>query len=212
MKKPNSSTLRYTGISSADVMWFVMSDQALHICQSHFATRQSRWYSSAYVSVGDTARLFVPERELLHTYDWGCGAQENLGHIFVTDPLLHICQSHLAIKTYYAILGTWVRIWDMGSLIHSKDAAFAAISLKIYRTSDPHPRESEGETRLRYSWLKCSFRCQGFPGLYLKIMPNWDHQSCPEWASWICMKPTVTICKSLWMLSLQHRYASRATT
>ena len=35
--------------------------------------------------------------------------------------------------------------------------------------------------------------------------------SCPEWASWICMKQTLTSCKSLWMLSFQLRHASRAT-
>jgi len=55
------------------------------------------------------------------------------------------------------------------------------------------------------------FHCRGFPGLWLKIIQNWDLQSCPEWASWICMKPTFTSCESFWMLSFQPRHASRAT-
>ena len=55
------------------------------------------------------------------------------------------------------------------------------------------------------------FHCRGFPGLWLKIIQNWDLQSCPEWASWVCMKPTLTSCESLWMLSFQPRHASRAT-
>jgi len=55
------------------------------------------------------------------------------------------------------------------------------------------------------------FQFRGFPGLWLKIIQNWDLQSCPGWASWICMKPTLTSCESLWMLSLQPRHTSRAT-
>jgi len=57
-EKQNSSTFRWNGVSSADVMWFVMKDRALHICQSQFAIRQSRWYSSTYGSGWDTASLF----------------------------------------------------------------------------------------------------------------------------------------------------------
>ena len=60
-------------------------------------------------------------------------------------------------------------------------------------------------------WLKCRFCCRGFAGLLLKIIHNWDLQFCPEWASSICMKPTLTTCESLWMWSFQPRNASRAT-
>jgi len=49
MKKPNLSICRYTGVSLANVIWVVMTDPALHICQSHLAIRLSRWYSSTYV-------------------------------------------------------------------------------------------------------------------------------------------------------------------
>jgi len=38
----------------------------------------------------------VAKRELLHAYDRSSGAPENPGHIFVTDPALHLRQSHLA--------------------------------------------------------------------------------------------------------------------
>ena len=51
----------------------------------------------------------------------------------------------------------------------------------------------------------------GFSRLWLKIIHNWDLQSCPEWASCICMKPTLTSCEWLSMLSFQLRQASRAT-
>ena len=190
MKKQKPSTFRCTRVSSANVIWFVMTDQAIHICQSHSAVRQSRWYSSTYVWVWDTVRLFVAKRELLHLYNQSWGAPENRGQIFVTDPALHICQSHLAIKTDKAILSSCVKIWDICSHICGKAAAYAGIPLKFWNTSDPHPRELEAETRLGYSWLRCCSHCQGFPGLWLRIIHNWDFQSCPEWASWICTKPT----------------------
>jgi len=99
MKQQCSSTDRCAGVSSANVIWFVMTDPALHICQSHLAIRQSRWHSSTCVWVWDTAHLFVAKWELLHTYDRSSGAPESHGHIFVTDAALHIHQSHLAIKT-----------------------------------------------------------------------------------------------------------------
>jgi hypothetical protein len=57
------------------------------------------------------------------------GATVHPGHIFVTDSALHISQSHFAIKTDLAILSTCMRIYDMGSLIRGKGAAFAGISL-----------------------------------------------------------------------------------
>jgi len=109
------------------------------------------------------------------------------------------------------MVSTCVKICDIGSLIHGKAAAFAGISSKLWHTSDPHPRKSEAKTQLRYSWLKCRFLCQSFPGLWLKIIHNWDLRSCPEWASWMCMKRTLTSCKSIWMLSFQPRNAWRAT-
>ena len=79
------------------------------------------------------------------------------------------------------MLRTSFRIWDMGSLICSKVAAFAGISLRFGHTSDPLPRVSDTETPLRYSRLCCSFRCQVFPGVWLKFWHNWDLQSSREW-------------------------------
>jgi len=76
MKTQYSSTFRCTGVSSANVIWFVITDRALHICQSHFAITQSRWYWSTYVWVWDTARLFVAKQELLYPYNRWSGAPE----------------------------------------------------------------------------------------------------------------------------------------
>jgi len=87
----------------------------------------------------------------------------------------------------------------MGSLIHSKATAFAGISFRFGHTSDPHPRVSGTETWLRNFWLGCSFCCWVLPSLWLKFRHNWDLQSSPEWGSWLCMKPTLTSCDSLWM-------------
>ena len=72
----NSSIFRCTGVSSANVIWFFMTDRALHIYQSHLAIRLSRRYSSTYVWVWDTARLYVAKRELFHAYGWSSGAPE----------------------------------------------------------------------------------------------------------------------------------------
>ena len=96
-------------------------------------------------------------------------------------------------------MSTCVRVWNMGSLIHGKAAAFAGISLKVWHTSDPHRRESDAETWHGNCWLSYSFRCRVFSGLWLKFRHNWDLQSSTEWAFWILMKPTVTSCDSLWM-------------
>jgi len=85
-----------------------------------------------------------------------------------------------------------------GLLICCHAAAVAILSLKFGHTSDPHSRELHAETPLRYSQLSCNFPCRVFPGLWLKFRHNWDLQSSPEWCSWICMKPMLTICDSLW--------------
>jgi len=87
----------------------------------------------------------------------------------------------------------------MGSLIHKKAAAFAAILLKFAHTWDPHTRVSDAGTQLGYSWLSSSFHCSVFPGLWLMFWNNWDLQSSSEWDSWLCMKPTLTSCDSLWI-------------
>jgi len=76
MSKRNSSTGRCDRVSSAHVVWFVMTDRALHIRQSHLAIRQSRWYSSTYVWVWDTARQFVAKWELLDSYERSSCATE----------------------------------------------------------------------------------------------------------------------------------------
>jgi len=76
MKKQDSPTVRCTGIASAKVTRFIMTDWALHICQSHLAIGQSRWYSSIDVWVWDTACICVAERKLLPTYDRRSGAPE----------------------------------------------------------------------------------------------------------------------------------------
>jgi hypothetical protein len=65
-----------------------------HIRQSHLAIRQSRWDSSTYDLVRDTARIFVAELELFHPNDRSSVAPENPGGIIMADPALHIRQSH----------------------------------------------------------------------------------------------------------------------
>ena len=145
------------------------------------------------------AHLFVAKLHILLAYDLHCGAPENPGHIVMTDPAPQNCPSHSAIMSVKVILSTCVTIWDRGTLIGKKVGAFAGISLKFGHTSDPYPRVLETETQLRYSWLSCSFRSQAFPGLWLKFWHNWDLPSSPEWGSWICVKPTLTSCDSLWM-------------
>ena len=92
----------------------------------------------------------------------------------------------------------WVLVSEYETCAHLF-VAKPQLLLAYHYSSDPHPREFEDETGLRYSWLKCTFCCHGFPGQWLKIMDNWDLQSCPDWASWICMKPTLTSCELLWM-------------
>jgi len=87
----------------------------------------------------------------------------------------------------------------MGLHICSKVAAFAGISLKFEHTSDPYSRVSDADTQHRYSWLHCSFSGRVLPGLCLKFWHNWDLQSSRKWGSWICMKPTLASCGSLWM-------------
>ena len=67
MNKPDSTIFRCTGVSS-DVIWFVMTDRALHICQSHLPIRLSWWYPCTYVWGWDTARIFVAKRAVLHAY------------------------------------------------------------------------------------------------------------------------------------------------
>lgn len=44
--------------------------------------------------------------------------------------------------------------------------------------------------------------CAAFLGLWENFRHNWDQQSSPEWGSWICMKPTLTCCNTLWMYHL----------
>jgi hypothetical protein len=101
----------------------------------------------------------------LHLYDRSSGAPEYPGHIFVTDPAGHTRQSHLAMNTDFAIMSSCVNILDMGSHLHGKAAALTGVSLKVWHTLDPHPREQEAETVLGDCWLKCSFCCWGFSGL-----------------------------------------------
>jgi len=112
--------------------------------------------------------------QLWLAYGQSPSAPENPGHVIVTDLAKHIYQSDLAIQTDMAISCTCGRLWDMGSRVHGKAAAFVVISLKFWRTSDPHPRESDMETQLGYSWLSCSFYSREFPGQWLKLGHNWD--------------------------------------
>jgi hypothetical protein len=143
-----------------------------HICQSHLAITQSRWYSSTSVWVWDTACLFVAKRELLHPYDRSSGAPENPGNTFLTDLALHKRQSHFAIKSDLVIFSTYVKLKDADLLIRGKAAGFTVTSLRFCHTSDPHRRELEAETRLGYCWLRCCFCGRGVPGQWLKIIHN----------------------------------------
>jgi len=66
-------------------------------------SRQCRWYWVLGLKYEIWAHLVMVKPLLLLGYDWSSGAQENPGHIAMTDPAQHICQSHLAIRTVYII-------------------------------------------------------------------------------------------------------------
>jgi len=68
----------------------------------------------------------------------------------MTGSAQHTRPSQLGIKSVYAILSASVRIWDTGSLIWTKPACYAGISLTFWHTSDPLPRVPDTETQLGY--------------------------------------------------------------
>jgi len=149
--------------------------------------------------VSTLVKILVAKPQLLVAYGRSSSALQNPGHIIVTDPSQHIWQSHLVINTDKLGFSTCVCIWDTSLRIHHRAAAFAGIPSKFSHTSDPHPRESDAETQLRYSWLSCGFRWWVFPGLWSKSRHNLDLPSSPEWASWIFIKPALKRFESLWM-------------
>ena len=211
----------------------------LHIYQSYLAIRESRLYSVlmpqyetrlAYlwqscsfcwpmieVQVHRIVLATYPYDRSIHAkllslaYDQSSSAPEISGHIIVTDLLQHIHQSDLAIQTDYVILSTCVRIWDTGSLICGKAAAFAGISLKFWHTSDGHPRESDAETRMGYSWLSCSFRCWVCPGLWLKFRNNWDLPIQSRMSFLDIYKTNCDKLRLIMDISFEPRHTSRAT-
>jgi hypothetical protein len=86
----------------------------------------------------------------------------------------------------------------MGSLIHGKAAACAAITWSFKHTSDWYPRVSETETQLGYLWWSCTCRYWVCSRLWLKFWHNWDLQSSSDLCSWIAVRSTLGSCNSLW--------------
>jgi len=70
-----------------------VTDPALHIRHSHVAIKTDLAILSMCI------RIFKAEPQHLLAYGRHPRAPENPGHIFVTDPALHIRQSHLSIIT-----------------------------------------------------------------------------------------------------------------
>jgi len=71
------------------------------------------------------------------------------------------------------LLSSSVRIWDMRSLVRGRATACAGISLSFRHISYRHPRASETEMRLGYSWRDCTFCRWVCPGLWLNIGRLW---------------------------------------
>ena len=113
-------------------------------------------------------------------------------HSIFAHPVWQYSQS----KQYWVLLSqheTWAHLFV------AKVHHFLAVHSGSGTPQDPHPRVSDTETRFRYSCLSCSFRCRVFPGLWLNFWYNWDLQSSRECGPWICMKPTLAGCDSVWI-------------
>ena len=153
------------------------------------------------------ATRLVPKPQLLLASDRSSAALENLHHLsWVT-----LWQTQHSIfgnpcwqEDSQGKIGYLCQKMRHGSRICSNAGVFVRISEKLMHTSvshptDPHPRESDAETQVGYLWPGCSSSWRVFLSLWLNFKHNWDLQSCPEWRSWISMKPTLTRCNSFWM-------------
>jgi len=99
----------------------------------------------------------------------------------------------------------------MGLLIRGKPSAFASRSLRFWHTSDPHPKESEAETRLRYSSLNCSFRCGGFSWHMIEVHPQLRSSIQSRMSFLNIYEANVDKLRVIMDLSFQPRHATRAT-
>jgi len=95
-------------------------------------------------------------------------------------------------KTVSAILSTSVRLWDTARLFVAKLQLSLAYHSRCETTPALHPRESDAETRLGYSWPNYGITARVYPDLWLMFTNNWDLQSSQEWHSWIVMEQSLT--------------------
>jgi len=122
------------GESSAHVLSRVLTAPALHICQSHLALRHSRWYW--------VLRLEY-ETQLPYSWQSRCFCwhmidiqvhREGLGSYPYDRSITAYLPIPGEIQSVWAILSTFVGIWDTGSLIRGKDTAFASLWSKFWCT------------------------------------------------------------------------------
>jgi len=129
----------------------IMTDPVPLTCQSNLARRHSRQYW-----------VLVTEFETWLTHSWqsriqcwrmlkvqvhrsGQGTYRHDCHCIIANPIPQLTQTT-------RLLSSWVRTWDMGSLILDNATACAWISQLFRQTSDRHPRGLEPESRLGYLW------------------------------------------------------------
>jgi len=159
MKKTNSSTFRCTGVYSANIMSLVMTDQALHICQSHLGIRQSRWYLSTYVWVwGSTreSRAYLP--------DWSSTAYSPISFVDYNTlgDIEYLCQHIRGIATPFA--GLWLNFRCSGEswayLCDRSSTAYSPIPFgNQNRLGDSEYLCKNMKHGLAYSWQNRSFYC-----------------------------------------------------
>jgi len=98
----NSSTLRYTGKSSAYTMSLLRTDVALHICQAFLAMKSVEAILNHGVRIWDTGSVIHGTASAFAVIRLKfMGSWEFPVYVFshvMTDPAQQICRSHLAIR------------------------------------------------------------------------------------------------------------------
>jgi len=111
MKKHNSTTLRCTGVFSAYVISIIMTDCALHICQSYWAIGESRLYS-VLMSEYETQLAYLWHNR---SFCWHMIEVQVHQIVWVTYHYDRLITAYLSIafgiKTVQAILSPCVRIF-----------------------------------------------------------------------------------------------------
>ena len=130
------SRFRCTGESSAYVLSRIMTAPALHIWQSHLVRRHCRRYwvlQSEY----ETQLAYSWQ---MRNFCWHRIEVQEYRECLSSYPYDRLITTHLPIplqiKSVWPIWSTFVRIWDTGSLIRGKDAAFASLWSKFWCTGE----------------------------------------------------------------------------